>query len=79
MGTMDNLVVEAWLENKAMCFALRGYNPQQEGPHGGLSAQGKCSSMVEDTPTSTKHGRLSRVMGKVQGMVPGEVIFRGIH
>jgi hypothetical protein len=43
------------------------------------SAKGERSSMVEDTPTSTKHGRQSRVMGTVRGMVLGEVIVIGIH
>jgi hypothetical protein len=35
--------------------------------------------MVEDAPTSTKHGHRSRVMGTVRGMVLGEVIVRGTH
>jgi hypothetical protein len=35
--------------------------------------------MVEDAPTSTKHGRRRRVMGTVRGTVPGEVFVRGIH
>jgi hypothetical protein len=30
--------------------------------------------MVEDAPTSAKHGRRSRVMGMVQGMVLVEVL-----
>jgi hypothetical protein len=35
--------------------------------------------MVEDAPTSTKHGRLTCVMGTIRGMVPREVFFIGIH
>jgi hypothetical protein len=35
--------------------------------------------MVEDAPTSAKHGRQSHVMGTIRGTVPGEVIVRGIH
>jgi hypothetical protein len=35
---------------------------QHEGPHGGLSTERECSSMVEDTPTITEHGRRRRVM-----------------
>jgi hypothetical protein len=38
---------------------------QHEGPHGGLSTEGERSSMVEDTPTTTEHGRQRRVMGTV--------------
>jgi hypothetical protein len=30
--------------------------------------------MVEDAPTTTKHGRRRRVMGIVQGTVLGEVL-----
>jgi hypothetical protein len=46
---------------------------QHEGLHGGLSAEGECSSMVEDAPATTEHGRRRRVMGTVRGVVPGEV------
>jgi hypothetical protein len=42
--------------------------------HGGISVERECSSMVEDAPTSTKHGRRRRVMGVVRGMVLGEVL-----
>jgi hypothetical protein len=50
-----------------------------EGPHGGLSTEGECSSMVEDTPTPAEHGHRRRVMGTVRGTVLGEVSLRGIH
>jgi hypothetical protein len=52
---------------------------QHEGPHGGLSTEGERSSMVEDAPTATEHGRRRRVMGIVRGTVLREVSFRGIH
>jgi len=39
---------------------------QLEGPLEGLSAKGERSSMVEDAPTSVKHGRQSRVMGTIR-------------
>jgi hypothetical protein len=29
---------------------------QHEGPHGGLSTEGECSSMVEDAPVAIEHG-----------------------
>jgi hypothetical protein len=35
--------------------------------------------MVEDAPTVAEHGDRRRVMGTVQGTVPREVPFRGIH
>jgi hypothetical protein len=38
--------------------------------HGGISVEGECSSMVEDAPTSTKHGHQRCVMGTVRGTVP---------
>jgi hypothetical protein len=38
---------------------------QHEGPHGGFSTKGVRSSLVEDAPTSTKHGRRGCVMGIV--------------
>jgi hypothetical protein len=31
---------------------LRDYDLQHEGPHGGLSTEGECSSMVEDAPAT---------------------------
>jgi hypothetical protein len=79
LGATDGAVVKAWLENMAMCFTLHGYNLQHKGTHGGLSAEAKRSSLVEDIPTSTKHGHQSLVMGTVRGMVMVEVIVRGIH
>jgi hypothetical protein len=33
--------------------------------HDGISAEGECSSMVENAPTSTKHGHRRCVMGVV--------------
>ena len=45
---------------------------QHEGTHGGLSTKGECSSMVEDAPTTTEHGRRRRVMGTVQWVVLGD-------
>jgi hypothetical protein len=74
MSATENSSTEAWLENKAMCFALHGNDLQHDDPHGGLQL-GERSSMVEDAPTSTKHGHLSRV----RGTVPGEVIVKGIR
>jgi hypothetical protein len=35
--------------------------------------------MVEDTPTSTKHGSRRRAMGTIRGVVPGEIFVRLIH
>jgi hypothetical protein len=35
--------------------------------------------MVEDAPTSTKHGHPRHVMGIVSEVVLGEVLVRGIH
>jgi hypothetical protein len=63
------------MESKVLCFTLRGYSLQHEGPHGGLSTEGERSSMVEDTPPTIEHGHQRRFMGIVRGMVPGEVSF----
>jgi hypothetical protein len=52
---------------------------QQEGPHGGLSTQGKCSSLVEDTTATIEHDRQRCVMGTVQQTFSREVPIRGIH
>ena len=52
---------------------------QHESLHGGISVEGESSPMVEDTPTTTEHGRRGCVMGTVQGTVLREVPFRGIH
>jgi hypothetical protein len=41
---------------------------QHEGLHGSLSTEGEHSSMVEDAPATTEHGRRRRVMGIVRGM-----------
>jgi hypothetical protein len=79
MGVTNRSVAEAWLENMAMCFALHEIHLQHEGLHGSLLFEGELSSMVEDAPTSTKHGHQRRVMGTVRGAVPREVYFRGIH
>jgi hypothetical protein len=46
---------------------------QHESLHGGISAEGECSSMVEDAPATTEHGLRRRVMGTVRGVVLGEV------
>jgi hypothetical protein len=43
---------------------------QHESPHGGLSTEGERSSMAEDAPVATEHGRGGRVMGTVRGTVP---------
>jgi hypothetical protein len=72
---VDGSVVEASLKIKAMCFALCDYNLHHEGPHGSLSTEGERSSMMEDAPTAIENGSRRRVMGTVQGMVPGEVSF----
>jgi hypothetical protein len=48
---------------------------QLEGPLEGLSAKGERSSMVEDTPAPTEHGRGRRVLRTVRGTVPREVPF----
>jgi hypothetical protein len=50
-----------------------------EGPHGGLSTEAECSSMVEDAPAAVEHGRQRRVMRNCRGTVPREVSLRGIH
>ena len=52
---------------------------QHEILHGDLLAEGECSYMVEDVPTSTKHGRQRRVMGTVRGEVMEKSYVRGIH
>jgi hypothetical protein len=52
---------------------------QHESLHGGILVEGEISPMVEDTPTTTEHGRRRRVMGIVRGAVLGEVFVRGIH
>jgi hypothetical protein len=46
---------------------------QHESPHGGLSAEGEHSTMVEDAPATIEHGYQRRVMGNLQGEVPREV------
>jgi hypothetical protein len=38
---------------------------QHESMHGSILVEGECSSIMEDTPTSTKHGRRRHVMGTV--------------
>jgi hypothetical protein len=50
-----------------VCFTLRVYDLQHEGPHGGLSTEGERSSMAEDAPatfepgpSTTCHGNCSR-------------------
>jgi hypothetical protein len=50
-----------------------------ESTHGGLSFKRECSSLVEDAPTSTKHGRRRHVMGIVRGMVWERYLSKGIH
>jgi hypothetical protein len=55
MGSTDGLAAEAWLENMAMCFALRDYTSNMK-VHGGLSTERECTSLVEDTLTTTEHG-----------------------
>jgi hypothetical protein len=35
--------------------------------------------MVEDTPATTKNGRRGHVMVTFKGMVPREVLIKGIH
>jgi len=52
---------------------------QHESSHGGILVDWEHSYMVEDAPTSTKHGHRRRIMGTVRGEVPGEVLIRGIH
>jgi len=47
---------------------------QHEIIHGGISTEGECSTLVEDTATSTKHDQQRCVMGVFRGTVPGEVI-----
>jgi hypothetical protein len=56
-GALDGAAAEAWLENMAMCFALRDYTSNMKVLHGGLSTEGEHSSMVEDAPTAAEHGR----------------------
>jgi hypothetical protein len=36
---------------------------QHEAPHGGIPTEGEHSSMEEDTPSATEHGRRRHVMG----------------
>jgi hypothetical protein len=57
MGAMDDLAVEAWLENMAMCFTLRDYTSNMKVCMAVFQLKGEHSTLVEDTPTSTKHGR----------------------
>jgi hypothetical protein len=52
---------------------------QHESLHDGLSAEGECSPMMEDTPTSTKHGCRRSFIGTIQGAVSREILVRGIH
>jgi metal-dependent HD superfamily phosphatase/phosphodiesterase len=40
----------------------------------GISAEGEHSSMVEDAPATTEHGRRRRVMGTVRGAGSGRGI-----
>jgi hypothetical protein len=57
--------IDAWLENMAMCYALRKIHLQHEGPCGGISTEGERSSMMEDVPATIEHGSRSRVIGNV--------------
>jgi hypothetical protein len=60
---------------QGVCFTLRVYDLQHEGPHGGLSIEGERSFMTEDTPAPFELGLRRCVMGTVRGTVPGEVYF----
>jgi hypothetical protein len=77
-GAPDGATTEAWLENMAMCFALRNYTSNMKVHMVVFQLKGS-SSMVEDAPTIAEHGHRRCVMGTVRGMVPREVPFRGIH
>jgi hypothetical protein len=78
-GASDSAAAEAWLENMAMCFSLHDYTSNMKVLHGGLSTEGECSSMVENTPTVVERGYRRHVMRTDREMVPREVPFRGIH
>jgi hypothetical protein len=78
-GAPDGAAAKAWLENMVMCFALHDYTSNMKVRMAGISTEGELSSMVEDAPTTAEHGHRRCVMGTIQGMVPREVPFRGIH
>jgi hypothetical protein len=56
-GAPDDVAAEAWLENMARCFALHDYTSNMKVCMAVFQLKGERSSMVEDTPTATEHGR----------------------
>jgi hypothetical protein len=56
MSAMADAIAKEWIENKAVCFFLYSYDLQHEGLNDSLQIKGEHSSMVEDAPTSSKHG-----------------------
>ena len=47
---------EAWLENMAICFALRDYTSNMKVCMAVFQLKGERSSMVEDAPAIVEHG-----------------------
>jgi hypothetical protein len=78
MSATDGSTVEAWLENKAMCFTLHGYDLQHEGLHGGLQLKGSALLWWKMLLPQLNMV-VEAVLWERFGMVLGEVIVRGIH
>jgi hypothetical protein len=74
-GAPDGAATEAWLENMAMCFALRDYTSNMKVRMAVFQLKGSALLWWKMLLPQLNHGRRRRVMGTVRGTVLREVPF----